>query len=122
MGITLSTTKYSLEYSCLPKNHKGYCIPLYNCEFFLTTSPSWFIYKELNTLRPKWLYYHGYIENVIKDGICSTTVSDLKLEQQSIKFTSLLELTDFLKSPDTSFGVDGDKFCNINNNYINQLV
>jgi hypothetical protein len=122
MGITLSTFKYSLEYSSLPKTHKGCCIPLYNYEFLFTTDPSWFIYKELHTLRPKWLYYHGYIGNVIKDGICSTTVSDLKLEQQSLKFTSLLELTTFLKSPSTSFGIDGSKFCNINNNYINQLV
>tara|TARA_B110000967_G_C18511335_1_gene376493 strand:+ start:263 stop:631 length:369 start_codon:yes stop_codon:yes gene_type:complete len=122
MGLTLSTTKYSLEYSCLPKNQNGCCISLYNYEFLFTTDPSWFIYKELNTRSPKWLYYHGYIGNVIKDGICSTTISDLKLEHQSLKFGSLLELTNFLKSPATSAGIDGAQFFNINNNYINQLV
>lgn len=122
MGITLSTSKYSLEYSCLPKNYKGCCIPLYNYEFLITDEPSWFIYKQTDTLTPKWLYYHGYIKNVTCGDLFSWNISDLKLENQSLQFNSLLELTTFLKEKSELSNIHELKFYNINNSYINQLV
>ncbi len=122
MGLYLSTNKYSLEYSYLPDNYKKFCISLYNYDFLMNDKPTWFIYKENHSLHPKWLYYHGYINNVLDKGLLTMCLSDRKLENKSIKFDSLLSLTNFLKDKSKLNNINKLKFYNINNNYLEQLV
>ena len=128
MGLSFSTNKYKLEHSFLPIDHQQCCIPVYQYEYFLASSPCKFIYKELNTSEPKWLYYEGYITELTTDSVFSTEVSDTKLEECSKIFNNLLELTEFIKDnaivtekPDTK-KTDTYTYATINNNYLNQMV
>jgi len=124
MGVNMSTTRYALEHSFLPTDHKSCCIPLYDYEYFIATSPCKFIYKEIDSFKPKWIYYKGYIGDITKDGLLSIDVCDIKLESKGIKFDSLLELTEFIKSKKkvTSPPKVNSTFTFVDNNYINQMV
>ena len=128
MGLSLSTDKYKLEHSFLPVDHKNCCIPLYDYEFFIATSPCKFIFKEANTLSPEWIYYEGYIVDITKDGFRCTEVCDEKLESKGKKFVNMSMLTDFIKenntviSKPTTKRTDTYNYVSINNNYLNQMV
>jgi|TARA_B110000967_G_C18900199_1_gene574255 hypothetical protein len=124
MGVNMSTTRYALEHSFLPTDHKSCCIPLYDYEYFIATSPCKFIYKEIDSFKPKWIYYKGYIGDITKDGLLSIDVCDIKLESKGIKFDSLLELTEFIKGQHQTNLVSkvNSTFTFVDNNYINQMV
>tara|TARA_B100001094_G_scaffold322789_1_gene372646 strand:+ start:752 stop:1138 length:387 start_codon:yes stop_codon:yes gene_type:complete len=128
MGLSLSTDKYKLEHSFLPVDHKNCCIPLYDYEFFIATSPCKFIFKEANTLSPEWIYYEGYIVDITKDGFRCTEVCDEKLESKGKKFANMSLLTDFIKENNTVISKPATKrtdtytYVSINNNYLNQMV
>ena len=124
MGVNMSTTRYALEHSFLPTDHKSCCIPLYDYEYFIATSPCKFIYKEIDSFKPKWIYYKGYIGDITKDGLLSIDVCDIKLESKGIKFDSLLELTEFIKGQHQINLVSkvNSTFTFVDNNYINQMV
>jgi len=124
MGVNMSTTRYVLEHSFLPTDHKSCCIPLYDYEYFIATSPCKFIYKEIDSFKPKWIYYKGYIGDITKDGLLSIDVCDIKLESKGIKFDSLLELTEFIKGQHQTNLVSkvNSTFTFVDNNYINQMV
>ena len=124
MGVNMSTTRYALEHSFLPTDHKSCCIPLYDYEYFIATSPCKFIYKEIDSFKPKWIYYKGYISDITKDGLLSIDVCDIKLESKGIKFDSLLELTEFIKGQHQTNLVSkvNSTFTFVDNNYINQMV
>ena len=128
MGLSLSTDKYKLEHSFLPVDHKNCCIPLYDYEFFIATSPCKFIFKETNTLSPEWVYYEGYIADITKDGFRCTEVCDEKLESKGKKFANMSLLTDFIKENNTVISKPATKrtdtytYVSINNNYLNQMV
>ena len=128
MGLSLSTDKYKLEHSFLPVDHNNCCIPLYDYEFFIATSPCKFIFKEANTLSPEWIYHEGYIVDITKDGFRCTEVCDEKLESKGKKFANMSLLTDFIKENNTVISKPATKrtdtynYVSINNNYLNQMV
>lgn len=127
MGLSLSTNKYKLEHSFLPIDHKECCIPLYQYEFFIATSPCKFIFKEIDSISPKWIYYEGYITELTK-GYFSTQVCDELLENKGIVFNNMVDLTEFIKTNNvtitkcTSKKLDNKTYLSINNNYLNQMV
>ena len=127
MGLSLSTNKYKLEHSFLPIDHKECCIPLYQYEFFVATSPCKFIFKETDSTSPKWIYYEGYITELTK-GYFSTQVCDELLENKGIVFNNMVDLTEFIKTNNvtitkcTSKKIDNKTYLSINNNYLNQMV
>ena len=127
MGLSLSTNKYKLEHSFLPIDHKECCIPLYQYEFFVATSPCKFIFKEIDSTSPKWVYYEGYITELTK-GYFSTQVCDELLENKGIVFNNMVDLTEFIKTNNvtitkcTSKKLDNKTYLSINNNYLNQMV
>ena len=128
MGLSLSTEKYKLEHSFLPVDHKNCCIPLYDYEFFIATSPCKFIFKETNTLNPNWIYYEGYITDITKEGLRCTEICNEKLESNGQHFKNMTELTDFIKENNTTISKPVTKktntytYVSINNNYLNQMV